>query len=831
MATQKSRFVVNLFYSYSHRDSQHRASMEDSLALLKGDGLLVDWSDQAILPGKSISTEVRDKIDNADIIVFLLSPNFIASSECMKEWRRAEKLATENPHLFRVPIIVRPCAWMDLLKHDDLKALPLDGKPVVKFTHADDAWQQVYEGIKAIVDELRNASVVKEEFREQMEETDFLSQDKIRLTDIFVFLPLLCRKVTKDHEDNDTYKIAEPKELLSREYTLIHGADRSGKTALGRYLFLTLVEQSAPVLYVDLNQVPQNIGRTFLQSVHQSQFHGDYTIWNQRQDKTLILDNLSSRSGLIEFVVEAKKNFDRIIVTLSSNIFYSFFRDESRLADFEELEITELTHVLQESLIKKRLSLTTNNPSMTDAQIDRIEDRVNSIIIDNRIVPRYPFFVLCILQTYEAYMPSDMDITSYGHCYYTLIVASLRRAGISRQDADINACFNFAEQLAFETYEHMMRQGDVTFEFDTFVKRYKEEYVIQQSIIKRLMHDDFGLIDDNGHFRTQYMLYFFLGRSLARSSTKSRSILRDMCDATHVPGNYLTLLFTIHHTSDQEIIDDILLKTMITLDDVSVARLDRIETRRFQDIVSELPSTILSSDSVEYERTKERDMRDNALRSRQSSEMNEESEEESTLQFQEKVNGVYRVLKNNEIMAQVLRTKYGNITKDRIEEIIEIMADGGLRLVNFVLKDEDEIIEMAQYVKAKNPDYDVERIKRELGWFSFVWTMTNLERIVKSFNIPEIRPSIQNVAQRSGTPAYDLISYFSLLDAAQQLTEQERSELARLMKKHRDPFVKGVISLRTQHYINTHRSQVMVEQSVCSLLGIKYRTRPSQMLS
>ena len=303
-----------------------------------------------------------------------------------------------------------------------------------------------------------------------------------------------------------------------------------------------------------------------------------------------------------------------------------------------------------------------------------------------------------------------------------------------------------------------------------------------------------------------------------------------MCDATHVPGNYLTLLFTIHHTSDQEIIDDILLRTMVTLGDVSIARLDRIETRRFRDIVSELPSTILSSDSVEHERAKEREMRDNTSPSRQSKKVNEETDEESALQFQEKVNGVYRVLKNNEIMGQVLRTKYGNITRVRIEEIIEIMADGGLRLVNFVLKDEDEIVEMAHYIKAKNPDYNIERIKRELGWFSFVWTMTNIERIVKSFNIPDIRSSIQNVAQRAETPAFDVISYFSLLDAAKQLRDKERSELARLMKKHRDPFVKGVLSLRTQHYINTHRSQAKVEQSVCSLLGIKYHARPPQML-
>ena len=481
--------------------------METSLAVLKEDGVLVDWSDQAILPGKSISNEVRTKIDKADIIVFLLSPDFIASAECMKEWRHAEKLAGQNPHLFRVPIIVRPCAWKDLLAQDDLKVLPTDGQPVITFTHTDDAWQQVYEGINSIVHKLRNETAPQQAFLKQMERTDFISQDTIHLTDIFVFLPLLCRKPTNDNEDDATYKITEPKELLQKHYALIHGVDRSGKTALGRYLFLSLVDQSHPALYVDLHELPQNAGSDFLRTIHQTQFHGDYLVWNKQSEKTLIIDNLSARSELIEFVANAKEHFDRIIVTLSSSMFYSFFRDEARLADFEELEITELTSVLQETLIRKRLSLTTNNPSMTDSHIDRIEDRVNSIIIDNRIVPRYPFFVLCILQTYEAYMPSAMDITSYGHCYYTLIVASLRRAGISREDADINACFNFAEQLAFETYDHMIHQEGISFEFNTFVKRYREEYVMRQSNINRLMHDEFGLIDGTGRF-SRYSPYW-----------------------------------------------------------------------------------------------------------------------------------------------------------------------------------------------------------------------------------------------------------------------------------------------------------------------------------
>lgn len=52
----QSKFTIKLFYSYSHKDQQHREKMEKSLTLLRDqDGILKDWSDQQILPGQHIS--------------------------------------------------------------------------------------------------------------------------------------------------------------------------------------------------------------------------------------------------------------------------------------------------------------------------------------------------------------------------------------------------------------------------------------------------------------------------------------------------------------------------------------------------------------------------------------------------------------------------------------------------------------------------------------------------------------------------------------------------------------------------------------------------------
>ena len=410
-------------------------------------------------------------------------------------------------------------------------------------------------------------------------------------------------------------------------------------------------------------------------------------------------------------------------------------------------------------------------------------------------------------------MPGNLSITSYGHCYYVLILANLIKAGISRSDTDINICLNFAEKLAFKIH-----QDTDEFDFDQFVNEYREKFLIPESILNRLKHHEYGIITANGRFRTKYTYYFFLGKCLATNTKEHRNIIEQMCEESHLASNHLTLLFIIHHTNDNQIIDDILLRTMCTLDNVYPAALDHEETKKYRDIIAALPKSILSNDAVTTEREKERDLQD-------THEPADPEDEAERIEEEDPVNDCYRILKNNEILGQVLRNKYGSLEKTKIEEIVETIADGGLRLVNIFLKDEKEIADWAHYIQRKFPQDDTNKIKNILRTVSFFWTMTNVEKIVYAINHPGISKVVDGVVRQHSTPAYDLIGYFSQLDSAKGLTEEVKQRLEELLKKHRDRFLKEVLSLRTQHYMNTHRGKVQIEQSVCSLLDIKYVQR------
>ena len=819
MPRSQTDFSVRLFYSYCHADSDFRDEMQTTLSLLKREGVLEEWYDHLIVPGTSINAEVKSRLELSDIVVFLFSRDFIASDACMEEWEYAQQLEINGKSITRIPIIVRRCEWLAVLTNDDVKALPNDGKPVNGYGDPDQAWHEIYQGIEMAIQKMRNVFSPKPEFIEEMNKTEFFSREAINLHDLYIFLTLTRHDLRSDLSLTSK-DISSVSELLAIKRALIHGQEKTGKTTLARSLYLSLVEQSKPVLFLDLAQLGRGRPERRIREAYEEQFHGDYSLWRQQEDKTLILDNLPADPRVLGFISYAKDHFDRIMVTVQSDIFYAYFRDEERFMDFQHLKIQPLTAVQQEQLIRKRLQLLeTPDRPVTDGLIDQVEAQVDSVVISNKVVPRYPFYVLSILQTHESNMPVNMTITSYGHCYYVLIVASLIRAGVSRSDHAINACLNFAEQLSFAIYDHRAERPNETFDFPAFERTYKEQFIIENAIIGRLKHPEYGIITQDGHFRSEYMYYYFLARYMATHLEASKLIIETMCEESHKQQNYLTLLFTIHHVSDNTIIDDILEKTKSKLRTIDPATLVPRETDRFANVVAKMPGTILTRKSVEDARREERvrrtEIQDDDLEA-------DEPAENGEIDI---VNDVYRILKNNKILGQVLRNKYSNIERSKVEEIIDVVAESGLRLVNILLIDEDEIIKLAGYIADQRPEWDIDHIKRGLAFLSFMWTMLQIEEIVTSIHFPQIAEAVAAVVNKRDNPAYDLIGYFSHLDSIEKLSTRERNVLRRIWRKHDDTFLRCVISLRTQYYMNTHESRASHEQAVCAVLGVPYVAR------
>ena len=821
MSSNPTRLRANLFYAYSHKDVQHKNDMETILATLRRHSFLKDWSDARITPGQSITAAIQTNQSESDIFAFLLSPDFLASEECVREWHRAQDLASSGCLVFRVPIIVRDCPWQDFLGDDDVKALPSDGRAITTYPDPDSAWNEVYQGIKTVIQSLRTTHTARPTFLDDLNSADIPSSVPVSLDDIFVFPRLIEYDYTGGPDLVIESPISSVDKLRLRGSSVIHGQDKSGKTSLAKHLMLSLISDKQPVLFSDLSTMTGRVGEKYLRTLYEEQFNGDYYLWAKQDGKTLIVDNVTETPRILDFIARSAEGFTHIYVFVSSDVFHSFLADDIRLAEFHHIRLKPLTYTQQETLIRKRLAKLKMEGPLTDGFVDEAEDRVNSIIISNKIVPRYPFFVLSILQTYDASMPHSMPITSYGHCYYVFIIASLVRAGISETDDAVNASFNFAERLALATFLARREPDNKALDFPAFQERYRAEYFMETSLLSRLTHNEYGIITGDGEFKTAYMYYFFLGKLLATNSEFAEAHLPELCEHSYDSGNFLTLLFAIHHATGSEIIEDIVLRTMVDLDDIAIATLREDETSRFASVVSQLPESVLSSDTIEKERAKVRHAKESLEEEPdRDSETKQDKGDERLPEMM-----MLRVLKNNKILGQVLRNQYGKLPKTQIEEIVETITDSSFRLVNLMLKDDDEIRSLALHIHAKWPEADLNEVQQILRLLSFVWTMTNVEEAVHAVSVPSIRDAVEAVVARNGTPAYEIFGYFYELDSGHTLTGNVRDKLAALYTRHPDDFVRRVLSIRTQWYMNTHHSKTSVEQSICSVLRIQYRPR------
>ena len=100
---------VQAFISYSHKDEKFRDQFETHLVVLQRQGRIKLWSDRSIGAGREFEGEISKNLEQADLIVLLVSPDFVASAYCYDiEMARAIRRHKEGTALV-IPVIVSRC--------------------------------------------------------------------------------------------------------------------------------------------------------------------------------------------------------------------------------------------------------------------------------------------------------------------------------------------------------------------------------------------------------------------------------------------------------------------------------------------------------------------------------------------------------------------------------------------------------------------------------------------------------------------------------------------------------------------------------------------------
>ena len=102
------------------------------------------------MPGKEWDATIKERLRSADIILLLISPDFIDSDYIWDTELKTAMQRHEQGTATVVPIILKPCQWQEM-PFGKLQALPAGAKPVTDWPDQDRALNDVAAGIRKLI--------------------------------------------------------------------------------------------------------------------------------------------------------------------------------------------------------------------------------------------------------------------------------------------------------------------------------------------------------------------------------------------------------------------------------------------------------------------------------------------------------------------------------------------------------------------------------------------------------------------------------------------------------------------------------------------------------
>lgn len=147
--------IPNFFISYANKDTEFRDELQNHLSGLKRKKLINGWDGRAILPGEVWDDEIRQKLEQAEVVLFLVSSDFLAS-DYIHDVEIKKTIERYQQGLVRIiPVIVRPCDF-ESLSLNRYQALPEGARAISLWPNRDEAYVDIVKKIKRVIEQMSN---------------------------------------------------------------------------------------------------------------------------------------------------------------------------------------------------------------------------------------------------------------------------------------------------------------------------------------------------------------------------------------------------------------------------------------------------------------------------------------------------------------------------------------------------------------------------------------------------------------------------------------------------------------------------------------------------
>lgn len=147
LAMPVGKTALQVFISYSHEDESLRNQLVKHLEPLRRMGLIDTWHDRKLKPGDDWENVISENLTKSDIILLLVSIDFINSKYCYDIELEQALERHDKEEATVIPIILRNCLWSHT-PFAKLQALPKDAKAVKAWPDMDEAFKDIAAGVQ-----------------------------------------------------------------------------------------------------------------------------------------------------------------------------------------------------------------------------------------------------------------------------------------------------------------------------------------------------------------------------------------------------------------------------------------------------------------------------------------------------------------------------------------------------------------------------------------------------------------------------------------------------------------------------------------------------------
>lgn len=671
------------------------------------------------------------------------------------------------------------------------------------------------------------------------------------INDVFVYPDL--EKIISNEEKNhiSSIKVLED----DSEITVIEGDAQSGKTSLALKLFFDTEKLSNLSLFVKNKNLLIRKKREIddlekiIKKAYESQYVSvcsSFDEFKQKENKIIFIDDFSldplGKENFQIFFDYLKGVFKKIIIFTNSSLNWQIKLRNIFGDKISFFRILPFNNNRRCELCEKYYAFYENKDFDKDQNDDLDTLKNNCIllrqIVQNKIVPSYPIYILIILQAQRNFPARNFEKTSYSECYRTLIYLSLMKSGCVKDD-EFNMHVRFLEEFSFALY----KKNDTRFtkeDFDSFSREYSNKYILGSSdaLLSTCLNANLLKKDDEIYtFSYKYIYYYLVAGKIAKNIDKEegRKIVEALCSNLNSLENANILIFISSYTESENLLDEVSFATMLPFERYKPATLDaKSEYFSFiNEVIETISSSVIRGDIDPYETHKA--IQDNI----------DKVDEECNLGNEENVDSsdvlapILQSFRSIEIVGQIIKNRYASIAKEKLQEMMQNVFECGFRTLDFFCQDlirakDDLILAVTKELeKKKSKKDDPAKIKqaannfvRMLSYFICHMMIYKVANAVAQKNISLIADEVASkINSEINSPVAKLTAFSVALSSG-------RFNMKKLEELHDEFYKKNMLAHNllcdiVRNYVYTNNIDISKKQKIASALNLKVQFKPN----